>query len=246
MTYSTGGPGYPPPQQPNPYGSPPPTPTTQFAKTEEGPGNWPMILLGVVIALSLIGYLVSFFPNVANDNLVRVALVLAGLLATVDLLPKQRDYTAVVSVIASIGFLLAISNIYNGSSGWAWIAIIVLTGLQALAAVGALLLEAGVITVPAPRPKYEQYPPYGAPGQYYGQPPQQTYTQPPAYPGYGGYPGAPAAVYPPPPQAGPPTPPTGFPTYGQPPTPTPAPAPGPEDNQPQPQDSSAQSGPPPA
>jgi Family of unknown function (DUF5336) len=248
MTYSTGGPGY-PPAQPNPYASTN-TPTSQFAKPEPGPSNWPAYLLGAVIALGLIGYLVSFGPNIPNDSLVTVALVLAGLLAAIDLVPKQRDYTGVVVVIASIGFLLAISHMIKGSGGgWAWITTVALTVLQALAAAGALLLEAGVITPPAPRPKYEQYPPYGAAGQYYGQPaqPQQQYTQPPGYP-YGGYPGGPmTGAYPPPPQPGPPTPPTGFPTYSQPPAPAQAPqaGQGPEDHQPQPQDSSAQSAPPP-
>jgi hypothetical protein len=262
MTYSTGGPGYPPAQQPSPYPQPS-APTTQFAKPEEGPGKWPMYLLAAVAVLGLIGYLVSFGPNVANANLTTVALVLAGLLAAVNLAPKQSNYTGVVAVIAATGFLLAISYIRNGASGWAWITIVIVAGVQALVAVLALLMEAEVITPPAPRPRYDQYPQYGAPGQYYGQPsqlqqpapqpqqgyapqPQQNYTPAPGYAPYGGYPGGPAGGFPPPPQAGPPTPPTGFPTYGQPPAPAPAPGPAPEDHEQQPQDSSAQSGPPPA
>ena len=46
--------------------------------------------------------------------------------------------------------------------------------LQAIVAVAALLFDAGVITPPAPRPRYEQqqYGQYGGPGPYYGQPQQ--------------------------------------------------------------------------
>ena len=39
--------------------------------------------------------------------------------------------------------------------------------VQAVLAISALLLDAGVITAPAPRPKYDQY--YGQYGGYYGQ-----------------------------------------------------------------------------
>jgi hypothetical protein len=107
--------------------------------------------------------------------------------------------------------------------------------LQTLAAVAALLLDAGVITAPVPKPRYEQqhYAPYGAPGPYYGPqqgpqqhggPAQQGPPQRGAYPQpYGGYPGGPTtggfatpAPSGPPQQSGPPTPPTGFPAFGQP------------------------------
>ncbi|HUO37083.1 MAG TPA: DUF5336 domain-containing protein [Mycobacterium sp.] len=234
MTYPTGGPGYPPAQQPGPY-----APTTQFSKVEEGPSKLPVYLLGAVVILGLAGYLVSFGPvwksnemgtmggaTITGGSLEIVALLLAALLAAVTLLPKQRNYTAIVAVIAVIGFLLAISEMITKPGflavGWALIVIVVLAGLQAVAAIGALLLDAGLITPPAPRPKYDQYPQYGG---YYGQPgqpqptppsqPQQNLSQRPAYPQYGGYPapGFPSGG----PQSGPPTPPTGFPTYGQPP-----------------------------
>jgi Family of unknown function (DUF5336) len=267
MTYSSGGPGYPPAQQHGPY-----APTTQFAaaKPEERPSKLPQYLLIAVVVLGLVGYLVSFGPvwksseigpvggsNITGGSFEIVALVLAALLAAIGLLPKQKNYTAIVAAVAVIGFLLSISELINKPSflsvGWALIAILVLAGLQALAAVGALLLEAGVIALPPRRPKYEQYAPYG---QYYGQPlgqPQQHAPQPqnfqqrPGYPQYGGYgPGAPTAAFPAVgPQTGPPTPPTGFPTYGQPPAPAPtAPQGGgaPTEKLPQQDSESAQSG----
>ncbi|MBV8928511.1 MAG: DUF5336 domain-containing protein [Mycobacteriaceae bacterium] len=265
MTYSPGGPGYPPAQQHGPY-----APTTQFTKSDDGPSKLPVYLLAAVVVLGLAGYLVSFGPvwkssevgpvggtNITGGSLEIVALVFAALLAAVGLLPKARNYTAIIAVIAVVGFLLAVSELINKPSflsvGWALIVIVVLAALQAIAAVGALLLDAGVITPPTPRPKYDQYQPYGAPGGYYGQPqqpgqqqptPQQNFGQQrPGYPQYGGYPsGPPTGGFP---QSGPPTPPTGFPTYGQPPGPS-APTqqlPQQQAPQQQPDSSSAPSGP---
>ncbi|MCW2653779.1 MAG: hypothetical protein JWR32_4755 [Mycobacterium sp.] len=247
MTYSPGGSGYPPAQQHGPY-----APTTQFSRVEEGPqfskadegpGKIPVYLLAAVAVLGLAGYLVSFGPvwkssemgtmggsTITGGSFEIVALLVAALLAAVALLPKQRNYTAIVAVIAVLGFLLAISELVTKPSflsvGWALIVIVIVAGLQAVAAVGALLLDAGIVTPPAPRPKYDQYPQYGGyygqPGQQpgpqqHGPPSQQTPGQRPAYPQYGGYPpptgGFPGGGQ----QAGTPTPPTGFPTYGQPP-----------------------------
>jgi len=97
--------------------------------------------------------------------------------------------------------------------------------VQAIVAVAVLLFDAGVITAPAPRPRYEQpqYGQYGVPGPYYGQPHQpgpphqqgpQLQQQRPGYPPPygGGYPGGPSAGgFPAGQQGGPPTPPSGFP-----------------------------------
>ena len=244
MTYSTGGSSYPPAQQHGPH-----APTTQFSKTDDDHGlnKLPVYLLGAVVVLGLAGYLVSFGPvwkssemgtmggsSITGGSFEIVALIFAALLAAVALVPKQRNYTAIVAVIAVVAFLLAISELINKpnflSVGWALIVIVVLAGLQAVAAIGALLLEAGLITPPAPRPKHDQYQQqyggyYGQPGQYPGQQQhtpqsQQNLSQRPGYPQYGGYPGAqstggfPAGGQ----QSGTPTPPTGFPTYGQPPS----------------------------
>jgi Family of unknown function (DUF5336) len=249
MTYPPGSPGYPPGQQPTTQFS---QPTQQFGKIEQspqattGPSKLPIYLLAAVAALGLAVYLSSFgpmftisstdFPQLGSASgtslglgLAVVASVLAALLAGVGLLPKQTPYTAVVAVVSVLAFLLVIAEVINKPEGvsidWALYLVIVFTLLQALAAVGALLLDAGIITPPAPRPKYEQqqYGQYG-PGQYYGQQhglpqggPQQQ--QRPGYPPqYGGYPGGPAAggFTHAGPHGGPPTPPTGFPTYGQP------------------------------
>ena len=94
----------------------------------------------------------------------------------------------VVAAVSVLGFLLVIAEIINKpdgvSIGWALYVVIVLTFLQAAVAIGALLLDAGIISAPAPRPKYEQqqYGQYGGPGQYYGQPPAAPARSSPAAP----------------------------------------------------------------
>ena len=148
------------------------------------------------------------------------------------LLPKQKTFVGVIAAVSVLAFLLVIAEIVNKpdqvSIDWALYVVIAVSFLQAAVAIGALLLDSGIISPPAPRPKYDQqqqYGQYGAPGQYYGQPGQHAphqggpQQQRPGYPSqYGGYPGgSPSggfqAIGQ---QAGPPTPPTGFPTYGQP------------------------------
>lgn len=247
MTYPTGGQGYPPPsQRGGPYGQPP------QATGAADPSRYPSYLLIVVVVLGFAAYLMSYGPmwnaseigpvgsaDITGFSFEVVALILAALLAAVALLPKQRNYTAMVAIIAAFGFLLAMWEMVNKppylSVGWALIGIVVLAALQAVAAIGALLLEAGVITAPQPRPKYDQqqYPPYGG---YYPQPgaglhqqgpptPQQVNPRP-AYPQYGGYPQGPANTGGFAAQnqdSGPPTPPTGFPAYSQPTVQAPAP-----------------------
>ncbi|MDR3662830.1 MAG: DUF5336 domain-containing protein [Mycobacterium sp.] len=127
---------------------------------------------------------------------------------------------------------------------WGLYVVLALSVLQAGSAVAALLLEAGVIQPTAPRPQPDPYA-YAAPGQgfgpqghYYGQQPQQRpdYGQQPGqhfgqqggyaglgqHPLGGGYadrtqgldrmPGAQQHSV----DSGPPTPPTGFPAFGQP------------------------------
>ena len=248
MTYPPGNAGYPPAQQPpgGSYGAS----TPGFTQPEAGPSKLPFYLNIAVVALGLAAYLSSFLPMYDIDSplgslsvggsYVSIAGVLAALLAAVALIPKGKSYLPIVAVISVLGALLAISNLFDkpasatiGSGRWWVLACIV---VQAIAAVGALLLDAGVITAPAPRPKYDQYGQYGLPpGGYYGQT-GQTGQQQGGY--YGGYPAGPPsggfsaqqapstggfgvqptqAVQQQAPQT-PNTPPTGFPTYGQPPS----------------------------
>ena len=189
-----------------------------------------------------------------------VVAVLAALLAGVSLLPKQKSFKAWVAILAVLALLLVINEIVQAPVGveveWGLYTVLVLSVLQAGSAVATLLFESGVIQPPAPRPQPDPYN-YGGPtqgynpqGQYYGQQqpqqqPQQQYGQqtgqhfgqqggyqPQAQNGpIGGYTGQQGG-----PQhgadSGPPTPPTGFPAFGQPQAPaSPAPAPQPSANQ---------------
>jgi Family of unknown function (DUF5336) len=244
MTYPPGSPGYPPAQQPTTQFA---APTQQFGKLPEPaspaerPNKLPVYLTAAVAALGVAVYLSSYGPLFAAGgdiftptllDLGVVASLLAGLLAGVGLVPKQKFSPALVAVLSVLGFLLSVAIVLTAPQGveikWGLYLIIAFSVVQAIVAVAVLLFDAGVITPPVPKPRYEQpqqYGQYGAPGSYYGQPhqpgppPQQQQQLRPGYPSPypGGYPGGPpSGGYSGGQQSGPPTPPTGFPTYGQP------------------------------
>ncbi|MDQ2637339.1 MAG: DUF5336 domain-containing protein [Actinomycetota bacterium] len=278
MTYPPGppgSPGYPSAQQPTHQFA---APTQQFGKvnepasaTPEGASRLPAYLIAAVAALGLAVYLSSFgplftiaasdFPGLVDVSggsfglvLAVAAAVLAGLLAGASLLPRQTVATSLMTVLSVLALLLVIAEVINKPSvaaiDWGLYLVIAFTVLQAIVAVAVLLFESGIISPPAPRPKYEQnYGQYGGPGgpyygQQYGGPQQhQQHQQRPGYPTpYGGYGSGPSTggfAGPQPGsqqgsqpgsqqgsqsgsqsggQSGPPTPPTGFPTYGQPPS----------------------------
>jgi len=245
MTYPPGSPGYPPAQQPTTQFA---APTQQFGRlpepatpTAEGPSKLPVYLLAAVAALGLAVYGSSYGPlfQAGADfftptllDLGVVASLLAGLIAGVGLVPKQKAAPALVAVLSVLGFLLSVAIVLTAPQGvsieWGLYLIIAFSVVQAIVAVAVLLFDAGVIAPPAPRPRYEQqqqYGQYGGPGPYYGQhhqpgPPHQQQQQRPGYPSQygGGYPGGPSGGFPGGQHSGPPTPPTGFPTYGQPPS----------------------------
>lgn len=240
-----GGPGYPPAQQPHaPYAAP----TQQFARLpgyESGESRLPAYLASAIAALGFLVYLASFGPqfSTGSEFFIRIDLavaasVLAALIAGFGLLPKQTARPALVGVLAALSFLLVISVVIIAPSAvtiaWGMYLVIAFTAVQAIVGVGALLLDAGIIAAPEPRPRYEQ-PPYGQyPGAYYGPPhpgaTRQPYGSgyPPAYgsggfsdtdPSTGGFtPVSPSGqtgksgqIQ----ESGSPTPPTGFPAYDQ-------------------------------
>src|SRR6185436_1604306 len=97
MTYPPGSPGYPPAQQPTTQFA---APTQQFGRlpepatpAAEGPSKLPVYLLAAVAALDL-GV---------------VASLLAGLIAGVGLVPKQKAAPALVAVLSVLGFLLSVA-----------------------------------------------------------------------------------------------------------------------------------------
>ncbi|MCW1959250.1 MAG: DUF5336 domain-containing protein [Mycobacterium sp.] len=235
MTYPPANPGYPAPQQPGGYGAPAgPAPTA-------GAGKAPAYLTVGIVLLGLGAYLASFGPLLSINaemgpfggaeftasglSYWTVAALVAALLAAVGLLPRAaRSYTAVVAVAAVLGLLLVIGQVVNRPSGvsvgWALWLVLLFTLLQAGAAVTALLFETGVLTAPAPRPRYDQYGQYGpTPGGYYPgvQAPQQRPGYPAQYPGYPVAGAGAAGGYTVPDTSAPDTPPTGFPSYTPPP-----------------------------
>jgi Family of unknown function (DUF5336) len=256
MTYPPSSPGYPPSQQPTTQFSAPSQafgkaeqqqPAQGPASTPAIPSKLPFILLAAVSVLGLLVYLFSFgdqftiestdFPQLGSASgtslglgLAVVAALVSALIAGASLLPRQKAPIGVIAAVALLAFLLVLAEIIQKpegvSIGWALYVVTALTFLQAAVAIGALLLDSGIISAPTPKPKYEQqnYGPYGQPNQYYGQhaphqggAPQQRQPYPGQYGGGysggqtsgGGY-GSIGQ------QSGPPTPPTGFPTYGQP------------------------------
>ncbi|OBI88276.1 DUF5336 domain-containing protein [Mycobacterium asiaticum] len=258
MTYSPGTPGYQQSQPPGSYGTPN---TPAPAQTEPGESKLGVYLTIAVAALGLLAYFFNFGPVFTYGNdlggsggelfgefaLAVVVAVLAALLAGVSLLPKAKSYVTIVAVLSVLAVLLVISATFNKpnaySTGWALWIVLVLIVFEAVAAVAALLLDAGVITAPAPRPKYDpfggygqygQYGQYGGqPGGYYGQPGAQQPAQNPAgygsqygggyssspNPQSGGFPAQQPAQSPPQQQQQGPThtPPTGFPSFSPPP-----------------------------
>lgn len=254
MTYQPPNQGYPAPQQPAGYGAPAATaPVVRPA----GPSKLPAYLTAGVAVLGLLAYLFSFGPlfnintglgpfggaelTASGMGYWTIAALIAALLAGVSLIAKKA-YTPVVAVTALLGVLLVIGQVLNRPStvsiGWALWIVLLLTLAQSAAAVAALLFENGVLTAPAPRPRPDQYGPYGPPpGGYYGQPggPAPGYPAPQqpaggyAPRGYGQQPSGqqPSGQY----GAGQSdtgqydanldTPPTGFPSLGQQPSPTP-------------------------
>jgi len=237
MTYPPTNPGY-PSQPPGSYGAGP-----SFAPAEAGPAKLPVYLTVAVVVLGLAAYLASFGPVFTVNTQIGpfggaeltgsgggypiIAALVAALLAAVGLLPKVKDFNAVVAAVSVLAVLLVVAQVVSKpvgfTVGWALWLVLAFTLLEAIAAVAVVLLEAEIISAPAPRPRYEQYGQYGPPpGGYYGQAGPQGPAQRPGYPTQypGGYPSGPSTggFGAPGPQSGPPTPPTGFPSFSPPPS----------------------------
>ncbi len=240
MTYPPNNPGYPPTQPQGAYGAAGPS----FAPSDPGPSKLPLYLtIGVVVA-GLVAYLASFGPvftvtaelgpfggaelTGSGGGYPVIAAVLAALLAAVSLVPKAKPYTAVVAAISVLAVLLVIAQVVSKpagfSIGWALWVVLTFTILEAAAAVAALLLEAGVITAPAPRPATTSTASTARPrvattvSRLVSSPARRARVSVPVTrPSTAAT--RPAAASPRTrPQSGPPTPPTGFPSFSPPPS----------------------------
>ena len=184
MTYPPGSPGYPPAQQPTTQFA---APTQQFGKlpdaapAAEGPSKLPMYLTAAVAALGLAVYLSSYgplFDSERTDFFTPTLLdlgVVASLLGGAD---RRRRPGAQAEGGARTGGGAVGAGLPAGGRRrahrargvdieWGLYLIIAFSVVQAIVAVAVLLFDAGVITPPAPRPRYEQqqqqYGQYGVP-----------------------------------------------------------------------------------
>ena len=203
MSYPSGPPGgqpggYPgqPPQQGPVFGQPPAAPNPLGGLGVPG-----LLTLGVLV-FALAAYFCSFGGGYGLEVLLLLA---GGLLAGLTLLPRTPNllpFAAVLSIIGGLGMLSYVINLSSGGLATTIILILVFGLLQALAAVGALLLEHGVIklaprpAVPHPAQNYQPggYPPPGGPHHQQPAPQHQQATT---------YLGGPQSAPPPAPQSGP-------------------------------------------
>jgi hypothetical protein len=167
-------------------------PATDAAST--APTGTARLLALAAAALGVLVFIIGFFAPVVSTTF----LLGGGLLVGASVLPKVGRVLLPGAVIVVTGALGQLQTITGGGATAAEVIGLIVAILQAGAAVGAYLLDAGIISQPAPRPAYG------------GQPwPQQGYNGPP--PGYGGGPGfgpqpgygapgpGPAQGFPPPP-----------------------------------------------
>lgn len=133
----------------------------------------PRNLLIAVAVLGVATYCLSFAAVSDSGTLgwyVRFA-ALAGLVAAFGMLPSGKPHPVATATLAVIGFLDALSSVVTTTDrGWALTLIVVLTALQAAAAVAALLLSPGV-SAKEPSAEYDAY------VDYYNQAVRNYYTQ---------------------------------------------------------------------
>lgn len=133
----------------------------------------PRILLVLVAVLGLATYGFSYAADDigASGWHVRFA-ALAALCAAFSLLANQKPQTMATAALAAMGFLDALSLVVTSESGWASTAIVVLNGIQAAAAVSAMVLW--------PKAANQNTASYDAYVDYYNQAVRQYYTQQPS------------------------------------------------------------------
>lgn len=189
------------PGQSAPSGSPTPSgpaPSAASAESSTGaaqdgpqlaPGPARMLVLGAA-GLALVIYVLGFVELGLSNSLMGFLLLGGGLLAGTAVLPRAGRVLVPAAVAVVTGTLQLLQAVAGGGASTTAIVALVLAFLQSVAVIGAVLLHAGLVKAPAPRPStppgygqpggYGQYPPgYGQPGGF-GQ-----YGAPQGYQGYG-------------------------------------------------------------
>jgi hypothetical protein len=142
---------------------------------DEGRALLGRYLAGAVAVLGLAIYLLSFnspVTAIGADWAVRFAL-LAGVAGAIGLAPGRRAPLAVMTSLAAVGFLDALSHhVGAASSDWSVVVIIVLAALQTVVAAIALVAEPATTGEQTPT-TYDPYAYYA----YYAAAAQQNYDQ---------------------------------------------------------------------
>lgn len=157
--------------------------TTPATSPDDGRlGKGPARLLAYVAAgLAGVIYLLGFAASPGLGTLVAAPLVIGGgFLAGAATLPRTRRLLVPAAVVAITGALLLLQVfVAEPATAIVGVVTVVLAFLVAGAAVAAVLFDAGLVTLPAPKPRDRGgYPGGGYPG--YGQ----GYGYPQQYPGY--------------------------------------------------------------
>lgn len=179
MTFPSNGPGY--PQQGGAQGPGTPGPESgQFAQAgplpqqQQQSGSAGIILsIPVVLALAttlfgLVSYFIGFGEDAAYFDQAAPFVLIGGLLAALRMLPRAPrvlPFAALASVLGALWELqLVVRAPAEAEVPGVITVLLILSILQMVIAVAALLFDHGVLKVPAPRPQAQ----YGQ--QQYGQP----------------------------------------------------------------------------
>lgn len=165
------------------------TPTERSGRSD-AENRLPRRLFIAVAVLGLITYGVSVGPVVDGGGetgwSVRFA-ALAALCAAFSLLPRQNPQTFVTAALAAMGFLDALSSVLTAQAGWPVTVIVSVNGVQAAAAIAALVFWRQAGAADGGLTGYDAYVDYynQAVRQYYGQQPAASTPQATAEHGYG-------------------------------------------------------------
>lgn len=161
--------------------------TQQPQAGPDSPSGPTKLLALVTAALGIVVYLIGFFGDLVIAALLMALLVGGGLLVGACVLPKTGRGLVPGAIAITTGTLLLLQFVADGNAPTSAIIALIVAFLQTVSAIGAVLLDAGIVTAPAPRPAAPPgygpvsggYPPgYGQPGGY-GQPMHpQGYGQP--------------------------------------------------------------------
>lgn len=176
MSFPSGGPGY--PQQGGGAQPHSPAPGTGGFPQQQHSSGAPLsginlsVLLGLgVTLLSLVNYFISFSDEASPADGAVTYLLIGGLLAALRVLPRVPrvlPFVALASVFGALEAIVAVARIPSGAGSGAVTVILILGILQMLLAVATLLLDQGVVKLPA----QQQHQPYGQPYGQFSQPPQ--------------------------------------------------------------------------